>query len=268
MITHYEALEVSEQASAADIRQAYRRLVLLTHPDRTQDPAAHERYLAVNRAYEILSLPDKRKAYDARLWALRNPPSPVVSRPVVPRHPDPAYRGPMPRPVRRVSLQERYAAQYARVLGGLRPIMLGSLALCLTFIIDYSLAYEQVERIEESLFDVYYSGGSKHSRGTRHTYFHHRTDQGRFDSDESIALGEAVRVERTPIIGKALQVVRSNGQYIIPMNLYTESLVMPLLLFISAGLTQIKRLGNDARLGTGLMTLVLLIVTLYLLISA
>ncbi|MBF9236360.1 J domain-containing protein [Hymenobacter sp. BT683] len=61
---HYEALELTNTASAADIRSAYRRLVLLTHPDRTSDPAAHARYLDVNAAYEVLSDPTRRAAYD------------------------------------------------------------------------------------------------------------------------------------------------------------------------------------------------------------
>lgn len=61
---HYEALELPATAPAADIRSAYRRLVLLTHPDRTPDPAAHARYLAINAAYEVLSDPARRAAYD------------------------------------------------------------------------------------------------------------------------------------------------------------------------------------------------------------
>ena len=61
---HYEALELPATAPAADIRSAYRRLVLLTHPDRTPDPAAHARYLAINAAYEVLSDPARRATYD------------------------------------------------------------------------------------------------------------------------------------------------------------------------------------------------------------
>ena len=63
-MTHYEVLELPENASTADIRRAYRRLVLLTHPDRTLDPAAHARYLAINAAYEVLADPGRRAVYD------------------------------------------------------------------------------------------------------------------------------------------------------------------------------------------------------------
>ncbi|GAA4382311.1 J domain-containing protein [Hymenobacter koreensis] len=67
MKTYYQVLELSEQATAAEIRQAYLRWVRLTHPDRTPDPAAHARYLLVNEAYDTLSKPESRARYDARL---------------------------------------------------------------------------------------------------------------------------------------------------------------------------------------------------------
>ncbi|AYA37512.1 hypothetical protein D3Y59_10925 [Hymenobacter oligotrophus] len=82
MTTYYQVLELSEQATAADIRRAYLRLVRLTHPDRTPDPAAHQRYLLVNEAYDTLSKPELRSRYDARLAALRTPrlaPSPPLA---------------------------------------------------------------------------------------------------------------------------------------------------------------------------------------------
>jgi curved DNA-binding protein CbpA len=78
-MTPYQALELSADATADDIRRAYRRLVLLTHPDRTPDPAAHARYLAVNAAYETLSDPTRRQAYDNGLRAPTAAPMPASS---------------------------------------------------------------------------------------------------------------------------------------------------------------------------------------------
>lgn len=76
--TYYQILELPEQASAADIRRAYLRLVQLTHPDRTPDPAAHRRYLLVNEAYDTLRQPSLRARYDARLAEARRPPRPAA----------------------------------------------------------------------------------------------------------------------------------------------------------------------------------------------
>jgi DnaJ-class molecular chaperone len=67
----YQVLEVDERASAAEIKKAYRRLARANHPDRNpDDPEAEERFKAVQEAYEVLSDPQKRKAYDR---ARRNP---------------------------------------------------------------------------------------------------------------------------------------------------------------------------------------------------
>ncbi|WBO83657.1 J domain-containing protein [Hymenobacter yonginensis] len=88
-MSYYAVLELSTQASPEDIRRAYRRLVLSTHPDRTPDPAQHRRYLAINEAYETLSDPARRAAYDAALArAHHRPTAPAVS-PEASRRPPP-----------------------------------------------------------------------------------------------------------------------------------------------------------------------------------
>ncbi|QIL76085.1 J domain-containing protein [Hymenobacter sp. HDW8] len=202
MITHYEALEVSEQASAADIRQAYRRLVLLTHPDRTQDPAAHERYLAVNRAYEVLSLPDKRKAYDARLWALRNPPSPVAPRPVVPRHPDPAYRGPWPPPViPRRPKGDPYAAQYARYTPVARLICRVLIGLGLLLAVDSQWTFTLVQEpvVSQNRYFVYGRRGS-----IVDSYYQIETPQTSFQSEIPYKEGQVLTLTETAIFQQVM----------------------------------------------------------------
>ncbi len=63
----YEVLDVSKNASAADIKKAYRRLAMKHHPDRnTGDDAAkaEKQFKEVKSAYEILSDEQKRAAYD------------------------------------------------------------------------------------------------------------------------------------------------------------------------------------------------------------
>ncbi|WP_165822085.1 J domain-containing protein [Hymenobacter edaphi] len=81
MTTYYQILELPEQATAADVRRAYLRLVRLTHPDRTPDPAAHRRYLLINEAYDTLRQPALRAHYDAQLRARRQPARPAYTAP-------------------------------------------------------------------------------------------------------------------------------------------------------------------------------------------
>src|ERR687892_488567 len=62
---YYAALGVSREATADEIKRAYRKLARQHHPDANQqDPDAAERFKEITRAYEVLSDPDKRQRYD------------------------------------------------------------------------------------------------------------------------------------------------------------------------------------------------------------
>ncbi len=58
----YETLEVSENASADEIKKAYRKLARKYHPDVNKDPKAEEKFKEINAAYEVLSDPQKKTA--------------------------------------------------------------------------------------------------------------------------------------------------------------------------------------------------------------
>ncbi len=61
----YNLLGVSREASEKDIKKAFRNLSLKYHPDRNKgNEQSHEMFLKINKAYETLTDPDKRKIYD------------------------------------------------------------------------------------------------------------------------------------------------------------------------------------------------------------
>ncbi|KAL6065756.1 Chaperone protein DnaJ [Balamuthia mandrillaris] len=63
--SYYETLEVSQGASAAEIKKSYYRLARRYHPDRNpDDPTAEAKFKQVSVAYEVLIDPDKRAHYD------------------------------------------------------------------------------------------------------------------------------------------------------------------------------------------------------------
>jgi molecular chaperone DnaJ len=62
---YYEVLGVSRDASADELKRAFRRLAMQYHPDRNpDDPQAAERFKECSEAYEVLSDPEKRRSYD------------------------------------------------------------------------------------------------------------------------------------------------------------------------------------------------------------
>ncbi|MCC6444013.1 MAG: molecular chaperone DnaJ [Armatimonadetes bacterium] len=63
-LDYYEVLGVSRQASAEEIKRAYRNLARKHHPDVNKDSNAEEQFKEINEAYEILSDPQKRAVYD------------------------------------------------------------------------------------------------------------------------------------------------------------------------------------------------------------
>jgi molecular chaperone DnaJ len=62
---YYKVLGVGKNASDEEIKKAYRKLARQYHPDRNQgDKKAEERFKEISQAHDVLSDPDKRKAYD------------------------------------------------------------------------------------------------------------------------------------------------------------------------------------------------------------
>ena len=61
---YYQTLGVPREASADDIRKAFRRLARKYHPDVSKEADAEARMKEVNEAYAVLSDAEKRAAYD------------------------------------------------------------------------------------------------------------------------------------------------------------------------------------------------------------
>ena len=69
---YYEVLGVPRDATAEQIKRAYRKKAMQVHPDVTDDPDAEEKFKAVNEAYEVLSDPQKKAVFDRGGDPMRN----------------------------------------------------------------------------------------------------------------------------------------------------------------------------------------------------
>ena len=61
---YYKTLGVTKTSSADEIKKAYRKLALEYHPDRNKSKEASGKFKEITQAYEVLSDPSKRQAYD------------------------------------------------------------------------------------------------------------------------------------------------------------------------------------------------------------
>jgi molecular chaperone DnaJ len=61
---YYQDLGVSRDATAEDIKRAYRKKARTLHPDVNPSPEAEEQFKKVSQAYDVLSDPEKRRSYD------------------------------------------------------------------------------------------------------------------------------------------------------------------------------------------------------------
>jgi len=61
---YYEVLGVGKNASAGDIKKAFRKLAFQCHPDHNHNDGAEEKFKEINEAYQVLADTEKRTSYD------------------------------------------------------------------------------------------------------------------------------------------------------------------------------------------------------------
>jgi len=65
---YYSILNIDYRATDKEIIRAYRNMALKFHPDINKSPSAHDLFIKIHEAYEILKDPAKRKIYDEKYY--------------------------------------------------------------------------------------------------------------------------------------------------------------------------------------------------------
>ncbi len=94
LVNYYHLLAVPQTASLEQIKQAFRKLARQYHPD-LAGAASKDQFLRIHEAYQVLSDPERRRAFDARLQEHarpNTPPKTVVQPPATSRTPDLALK--------------------------------------------------------------------------------------------------------------------------------------------------------------------------------
>lgn len=133
MKNYYFILGLSINASAAEIKHAYRQLALQFHPDKNPSPQAESIFKEANEAYEILSDPLRKAFYDQMLKGAE------VQQPR-PTHRDPRYRPqPQAQAQRKPTHRQEILAMMARNLRYAQMVSRLTLLFSIILITDYAL---------------------------------------------------------------------------------------------------------------------------------
>jgi hypothetical protein len=264
---YYAVLGVSEKASQQEIKQAYRKLAVMYHPDKNPDPQAEVRFKEIAVAYDILSDDFKRKAYDMRFMPMLQ--ETVVQPPTAHRDPRYRQRSPGATPPRRGSYRLTQRELMKRYLPKFFWINKVAMAFLTLLIVDYVLparkSNEQI--IQMNTIRMHVTGNERTAdystltdRGTALEMSN--TDALHFD------VSDHVEVHATPIFSSVLRVVNLKDQYVvIRQGIYGPPGIIPLLMLATAGLALIARPGVEMSFSLTVASGTLLFITLGLIFS-
>lgn len=268
MKDYYQILGVSSAAHASDIKRAYRKLALLYHPDKNPDPSAELYIKEINEAYDVLSDPQSRSAYDLQR---ENPFRVVVEEP--PRHRDPAYRRPASSRPKRKSESERIYEMMAAYHKPARWMIIIAFGFCVLLFADTMLP---VRQSTDQIVDIRHSKQaiSRGSYGrviTANILVFASGNRLKISSDDGdyFKIGDYIQINSSRILGVEMHVVGKNAYVAdVPVSIYGSFWFGPaaLLLISFIGLCFPKKIELTFNLAVGCF-FVLILNVIFVLIS-
>lgn len=230
---YYQILGISPSAHAADIKRAYRKLALLYHPDRNPDPAAELFIKEVNEAYDVLSDPETRRAYDLS----RENPLRDVFEPPQPRHRDPAYRRAGAAKPKHKSENERIYEMMVEYQRPARWMIIASLAFCAILFLDLLLPARETT---DEIIDIRHSKqvisrGKYGEKITSSIIVFAQSPRLKISSDDGdyFKIGDYVQINNSSIFNIALTITGREGfKADVPVTIYGSFKFGPIVLAI------------------------------------
>lgn len=260
---YYEILGVSSSAHASDIKRAYRRLAVMYHPDKNPSPDAENMFKQINEAYDVLSDPDKRRAYDSRFKNLFE--VPVEDTP--PRHRDPKYR---PRAARSAgSHRPTIREMMANYLKYTTAISIACFSICVVMLIDFLLpTRESKETIART--EIHQYRGARSASGPPYLVIY--TDGGHTiavpgDLNRDFIPGEEVTIHNSYLLSVARSM--QEGSTIVPIarSIYGNFIFAPAALLVMSGLGVVFRKNIDYGFNFGVVSFAILLIMCGLILS-
>lgn len=264
MEDYYQILGISPQATQLEVRRSFRKLAVLYHPDKNQTTEGEERFKEINRAYEILSNPEKRALYD--LSISQGYSSPSYEKP----HRDPAYRRRRSTAYAHREARQNVQDLMAEYLPKFRWVCYMALLVTLVVAVDYLLPFDNYREDIAEINRIYRTG-----RGGGMIYDHdelitksgivirlHENDVNHFKTERSI------KIEQTILLNKIVTAAIPSGALKIRVAaLYGNLFFIPLILFISSLLGVVIRNNVEFPFNLSIVSFVLLIIVAFLIIN-
>lgn len=266
MNDYYAILGVPRHASEADIKRAYRKLVVLYHPDKNRDPMADDKIKAINEAYDVLSDREKRRAYDFGYYRPTMDPT-IAREPASPPHRDPAYRRRRP-PVNSTgssqSAMRELMAAYMPIVSRISQI---AFIFCVVLFLDYMLP---PLKSTEEIVDSYVFKGFQRSYSRSMVFVTNKDRRYKLSSYEApvFKTGDLVSVTLTRLFHVPVFMQSTPGnRFTFYSTIYRNFIFIPLLLLITSSMGVFMKGNIDFRFNLGIMNFLVLLLTIFFLFS-
>jgi len=260
MRDYYQIIGVRPDATDTEIKQSFRKLAVLYHPDKNASIEAEEKFKEVNEAYEVLSDPARRAQYDLLISGLN-----VTVRA---SDRDPAYRRrKRPFQSQREDVQSTTELM-AEYLPKFRWVCWVSLLVCLLVVVDFLLPFRKLEEDILEINRMYRTG-----RGGGMIYDHDEliTRNGtsiKLYDDELLYFKEVrhIDIEKSILFGKIVTVSTPDEKYKVRVaSIYNHLFFIPMILFVTSLLGVSLRKSIEFPFNLSIVSFLLLIVVIFIL---